>query len=82
MFVSRHRVSMQVEKKLGTDEGVMSLYRKKSINKPHSLFKPQGSKLGGKNRGLKSGNYGISHWNACEYLQTIFFLTQYEDSHQ
>ena len=25
-----------------------SLYRKKSINKPHSLFKPQGSKLGKK----------------------------------
>ena len=40
---------MQVEKKLGTDEGVMLLVsKKKSINKPHSLFKPQGSKLGKK----------------------------------
>ena len=48
MFVSRHHVSMRVEKKLGTDEGVMLLVSKKSINKPHSLFKPQGSKLGKK----------------------------------
>ena len=39
---------MRVEKKLGTDEGVMLLVSKKSINKPHSLFKPQGSKLGKK----------------------------------
>ena len=50
MFVSRHHVSMRVEKKLGTDEGVMLLVSKKSINKPHSLFKPQGSKLGKKSQ--------------------------------
>ena len=42
MFVSRHCVSMRVEKKLRIDEGVILLESKKSINKPHSLFKPQG----------------------------------------
>ena len=39
MFVSRHRVSMCDEKKLRIDEGVMLLESKKSINKPHLLFK-------------------------------------------
>ena len=29
MFVSRHRVSMRIEKKLETDEGVMLLVSKK-----------------------------------------------------
>ena len=43
MFVSRYRISVQVEKKLRIDESVMLLEsKKKSINKPHSLFKPQG----------------------------------------
>ena len=37
---------MRVEKKLRTDEGV--ILQKKSTNKPHSLFKPKGSKLGKK----------------------------------
>ena len=32
---------MVVEKKLRIDEGVMLLESKKSISKPHSLFKPQ-----------------------------------------
>ena len=42
MFVLQHHISMWVEKKLKTDEGVMHPESKKSINKPHSLFKLQG----------------------------------------